>query len=166
MAAALNLNSALQDADLITRVKIVSVTDAPAGSGFKHVARATITDAAKGPQPGESIELLSDNGFICPNVHRQRPPRMPADSTLPPLLLRNLADAEVEVTWSGGEPLARASHHQGNRGLVGVAHLRGCPPYPSPAPVHHRRPRLRWPGTVPRRIHRHLQTRRSLTRPG
>ena len=68
MAVALELEPALKDADLVARVKIVSVTDAPAGSEYRKLARATVTDSAKGPKAGESIELLWDNGSICPNV--------------------------------------------------------------------------------------------------
>ena len=68
MAMALELEPALKDADLVAHVKIVSVADAPADSGFRQLARATITDSAKGPKAGEHIELLSDNGNICPNV--------------------------------------------------------------------------------------------------
>ena len=69
LAACLELEPALKDADLVARVKIVSVANAPADSGFRQLARAMITDSAKGPKAGESIELLSDNGFICPNVN-------------------------------------------------------------------------------------------------
>ena len=68
-AACLGLEPALKDADLVARVKIVSVANAPADSGFRQLARAMITDSAKGPKAGVSIELLSDNGFIGPNVN-------------------------------------------------------------------------------------------------
>ena len=68
MARSLELEPALRDADLVARVKIISVVTAPADAGFRQLARATITDVAKGPKTGENIELLSDNGYTCPNV--------------------------------------------------------------------------------------------------
>ena len=63
-----DLGSSLRKADLVARVKIVSVANAPADSGFRQLARATITDAVKGMKQGENIDLLSDNGYVCPNV--------------------------------------------------------------------------------------------------
>lgn len=68
MAEALDLDKALRDADLIARVKVISVGPAPANSGYTHIARATIMEALKGQKLGESIDLLSDNGLSCPNV--------------------------------------------------------------------------------------------------
>ncbi|MEQ1853693.1 MAG: hypothetical protein ABMA01_19125 [Chthoniobacteraceae bacterium] len=68
MAAALDLKTALRDADLIARIKVVSTKPAPTGSRYKQLALATITDGIKGPKAGDTIQLLSDNGSICPNV--------------------------------------------------------------------------------------------------
>ena len=68
MAAGLDLTTALRDADLIARIKVVSTKPAPAGSRYKQLALATITEGIKGPKGGDTIQLLSDNGFICPNV--------------------------------------------------------------------------------------------------
>ena len=68
MAARLDLTSALRDADLIARIKVVSTKPAPPGSGYKQLAEATISEAIKGSKAGNTIQLLSNNGFICPNV--------------------------------------------------------------------------------------------------
>ena len=68
LAVWLDLETALRDADLIARVRVISVSPAPADSGFKHIARVTVIDTAKGSKLGESVDLLSDNGLTCPNV--------------------------------------------------------------------------------------------------
>jgi hypothetical protein len=68
MAAGLDLETALRDADLIARIKVVSTKPAPAGSRYKQLALATMTESIKGSKAGETIQLLSDNGSTCPNV--------------------------------------------------------------------------------------------------
>jgi hypothetical protein len=67
-ASGLDLDTALRDADLIARIKVISVAPAPAHSGFNHIAHATVMDVAKGSKQGETIEIFSDNGLVCPNV--------------------------------------------------------------------------------------------------
>ena len=68
MSRGLDLDSALRDADLIARIKVISVAQAPSDSGYKQLAQATVTESIKGLKAGTVIELLSDNGFTCPNV--------------------------------------------------------------------------------------------------
>jgi hypothetical protein len=68
LARSLDVESALQEADLIARITVTSVGDAPKGSGYEHLATATVTNSVKGLPAGATLSILSDNGYICPNV--------------------------------------------------------------------------------------------------
>jgi hypothetical protein len=67
IARALDLDSALKEADLIARLTVTSVGPAPKDSGYRNLATANVTNSVKG-LPAGSVSLLSDNGYICPNV--------------------------------------------------------------------------------------------------
>ena len=67
-AIGLDLKTALRDADLIARIKVVSTKPTPVGSRYKQLAQATITEGIKGRKGGDTIQLFSDNGLACPNV--------------------------------------------------------------------------------------------------
>lgn len=77
MAMGLNLPQALQQADVIARIKILDSPESAPATGqpsptktnaYQRLARAEILDSAKGMKAGSIILIEHDNGFACPNI--------------------------------------------------------------------------------------------------